>query len=91
MIDFHYCFFQKGNSLSKDGKVSIYLRITVNGKRSELSIKRKINPNKWNSMADRMDRNNEEAYAINRYINAISAKIYKIQEKFLIEDRPFNA
>jgi site-specific recombinase XerD len=88
---FSLLFFPKGNSLSKDGKVSIYLRITVNGKRSELSIKRKINPNKWNSMAGRMDGNNEEAYAINRYINAISAKIYKIQEKFLIEDRPFNA
>lgn len=88
---FSLLFFPKGNSLSKDGKVSIYLRITVNGKRSELSIKRKINPNKWNSIAGRMDGNNEEAYAINRYINAISAKIYKIQEKFLIEDRPFNA
>jgi site-specific recombinase XerD len=88
---FSLLFFPKGNSLSKDGKVSIYLRITVNGKRSELSIKRKIDPNKWNSIAGRMSGNSEEAYAINRFINAISAKIYKIQEKFIIEDTPFNA
>ena len=67
---FSLLFFPKGSSLSKDGKVSIYLRITVNGKRSELSIQRKIDPNKWNSIAGRMSGNNEEAYAINRFINA---------------------
>ncbi|CAH8288745.1 site-specific recombinase XerD [Mariniflexile fucanivorans] len=88
---FSLLFFPKGNSISKDGKVSIYLRITVNGKRSELSIQRKIDPSKWNSIAGRMIGNNEEAYGINRYINAISAKIYKIQEKFLIEDKPFTS
>lgn len=88
---FSLLFFPKGNSISKDGKVSIYLRITVNGKRSELSIQRKIDPSKWNSIAGRMIGNNEEAYGINRYINSISAKIYKIQEKFLIEDKPFTS
>ncbi|MFD0837421.1 site-specific integrase [Mariniflexile aquimaris] len=88
---FSLLFFPKGNSISKDGKVSIYLRITVNGQRSELSIQRKIDPAKWNSVAGRMNGNNEQAIGINRYINAISVKIYKIQEKFLIEGKPFTS
>ena len=36
--------------LDKTGKAGIYLRITVNGQRTELSIKRKTTPEKWCSV-----------------------------------------
>lgn len=88
---FSILFFPKGDSLNKEGKASIYLRITVNGKRCEISIKRKIDPAKWNSISGRLNGSNEEAYQLNQYINSISSKLYKIQEKFIIEDTPFTA
>tara|TARA_R110002049_G_scaffold308395_1_gene512191 strand:+ start:1018 stop:1560 length:543 start_codon:yes stop_codon:yes gene_type:complete len=88
---FSILFFLKGDSLDKNGKVAIYLRITVNGKRCELSIKRKIDPNKWNSIAGRLNGKDIEAQELNRYINAISAKLYKIHEKFTIEGKPFTS
>ncbi|MFL1013322.1 site-specific integrase [Flavisericum labens] len=88
---FSILFFPKGDTLNKDGKTSIYLRITVNGKRCEISIKRKIDPKKWNSISGKLNGNNEEAYQLNKYINSISSKLYKIQEKFIIEDKPFTA
>ena len=88
---FSILFFPKGDSLNKDGKTSIYLRITVNGKRCEISIKRKIDPTKWNSISGKLNGNSEEAYQLNKYMNSISAKLYKIQEKFVIEDKPFTA
>ena len=65
-------FFPKGDSRSKDGKTSIYLRITVNGKRCEISIKRKIDSAKWNSISSRLKGNDEEAYQLNKYINGIA-------------------
>ena len=71
---FSILFFPKGDTLNKDGKTSIYLRITVNGKRCEISIKRKIDPTKWNSISGKLNGNNEEAYQLNKYINSISGK-----------------
>ncbi|WP_428741891.1 Arm DNA-binding domain-containing protein [Tenacibaculum sp.] len=35
-------FLLKQSDVDKDGKSPIYMRITVNGKRSEVSIQRKI-------------------------------------------------
>mgnify|MGYP003635848699 FL=1 len=84
-------FFPKGDSRSKDGKTSIYLRITVNGKRCEISIKRKIDSAKWNSISSRLKGNDEEAYQINKYINGIRTKLYGIQENFILENKPFTA
>lgn len=88
---FSILFFPKKDSLNKNGKTSIYLRITVNGKRCEISINRKIDSSKWNSISGRLNGNSEEAYQLNKYINSISAKLYSIQEKFIIENLPFTA
>ncbi|MDB2462641.1 Arm DNA-binding domain-containing protein, partial [Algibacter sp.] len=60
-------FYPKGDSLNKNGKTSIYLRITVNGKRCEISIKRKIDSTRWNSISGTLNGNSEEAYQLNRY------------------------
>ncbi len=88
---FSILFYPKRKGKNKNRKVSIYLRITVNGKRCEISINRKIDPAKWNSISGRLNGSNEEAYQLNQYINSISSKLYKIQEKFIIEDIPFTA
>lgn len=51
---FSQLFYLKGKHSEKFVKVSIYLRITVNGKRSELSTSRKVDPEKWNARTGRM-------------------------------------
>ena len=48
---FSVLFYPKGSNIDKKGMIPIYLRITVNVKRSEFSIKRKIFLTKWNSEA----------------------------------------
>ncbi len=88
---FSILFYPKKKGKSKNGRISIYLRITVNGKRCEISINRKIDPTKWNSISGKLNGNSEEAYQLNKYINSISSKLYKIQETFVIEDKPFTA
>ncbi len=42
---FSILFYIKKTKLMKTGEAPVYLRITVNGLRSELSIKRSIPPN----------------------------------------------
>ncbi|WP_169712688.1 Arm DNA-binding domain-containing protein [Algoriphagus faecimaris] len=36
-----------GKKIKKDGKAPVYLRITINGTRSEVSTKVAISPTKW--------------------------------------------
>ena len=45
---FSILFFIKKTKLLKNQKAPIYLRITVDGKRSEISINRSIDPAQWN-------------------------------------------
>ena len=76
---FSLLFYPKTNDLDKDGYAPIYLRITVDGKRCEISIKRKVLINNWNTEAGKARGTNMEVREINRYMDAVKSKIYSIQ------------
>jgi integrase len=84
-------FYIKKTKIDNDQKTAIYLRITVNGKRAEFSIKRKIRIDKWNQASNRVRGFSKEAQEINQYIDLISNKINKIQQKFINEDKSFTS
>lgn len=82
-ISFTLLFYIKKSKADVNKKANIYLRITVNGKRSELSIGRKVDFNKWNSGTNRVRGFSKEAQEINQYIDLITNKINKIQRNFV--------
>ncbi len=84
-------FYPKGSNKDKSGKVPVYLRITVNGKRSEVSIKRKILPEKWNSVTGSMRGKSTEAGNFNRYLNSIRSRVDKIYEDVTKKQVPFTS
>ncbi len=88
---FSILFYLQRNKASKDGLAPIYMRITVNGKRSEISIKRKISSDKWNKEAGKVVGNSIEIRELNRYLNSLKHKVYKIQEKLFEENRQVSA
>ena len=49
---FSILFFIKRTKLLKNGEAPICLRITVNGKRAEVQIKRSVEVNKWNNQKE---------------------------------------
>jgi site-specific recombinase XerD len=59
-------------------KAAIYCRITVNGKRAELSVKRFIEPSKWIKTAGMVKGSSEEARTINNQLDIIRTSIYRI-------------
>ncbi len=79
---FSVLFYPRGNDIDKNGNVPIYLRITVNGKRSELSIKRKVQLSRWNSNVGKLRGTTTYVRELNRYMDSIKTNVYKIQEKF---------
>ena len=75
----------------KLGKAPIYLRITINGKRAEFSIKRKIEPEKWCSKKGRVKGSDPKTCALNHHIDIWETKAYDIHSKLVIKKKPFNA
>ncbi|TRZ42327.1 Arm DNA-binding domain-containing protein [Robertkochia solimangrovi] len=72
-----FLFYPRGNDIDKNGKAPVYARITVNGKRSEFSIKRKVVLEKWNSDTGRIKGKTPEVLELNKYMISIQNKINK--------------
>lgn len=75
---------KKGTSDPSTG--TIYLRITVNGKRAEVSTMRKVSLSKWNAKANKVIGYSIEARQTNRHLDVIKNRIYEIYQNLLHED-----
>lgn len=80
---FSVLFYPKRNDIDLAKKVPVYMRITVNGRRSELSVHRKVNVSKWNHKAGKLSGTKEEVKNLNNYLDALRNKIYDIQQQLL--------
>ncbi|KHJ36548.1 site-specific tyrosine recombinase XerC [Pedobacter glucosidilyticus] len=81
LISLH--FFLKQPKTSFADLLPIYLRITVKGKRTEISLGRKCEPNKWSKKSERAIGNREETKKLNRYIDQFQAKVYEAQDMLI--------
>ncbi len=67
----------------KTGESPIYLRITVDGNRAEMSINRSISATRWNSSAGKAIGTNEHSKSLNTYIDSLRGKVYDHQRKLI--------
>jgi site-specific recombinase XerD len=84
-------FYLKGERRDKNGKAGLYLRITVDGKRSTISLHRKIDPDKWDSRLNKLLGKSPEAEEINSLMTNIRHKINLIQNRLIDKGDPFSA
>ena len=61
----------------------VYLRITVDGVRTELSLQRECDPERWDSDRGRLSGKTEEIKSFNAYLDAVQLKIYDIFQSFI--------
>lgn len=73
-------FYVKSLKANKNGAVPIYLRITINGVRIEISTSKYIELAKWNKVAGKMKGTTEEARTINSYLDILKNKVYDIEK-----------
>lgn len=71
-------FFIKQDKIRKNGMAPIYARITVNGKRTFIALKRKTIPNQWDVSKGKMRGNSETSRSINLQIEKIHNKLFSI-------------
>jgi site-specific recombinase XerD len=70
-----------------DGTAPIYVRITVADKRIEIASKRNIDPEKWNTDAQKADGNSEDARTINSYLKLLEQNIYNAHQQLIQEGK----
>lgn len=88
---FTILFYIKKSKLLKDETAPIYMRVTVNGKRSEISIKRSVKPNLWDTTRNKVKGNAKESHELNEYLNSIRGQIQNHQQALQEQGKQINA
>jgi hypothetical protein len=83
--------FWVNTSRAKNNQSNVYARITVNGKRVNISLKRKVLISDWDSKSGKLKGNKQEAKLFNKYLQQILNKIYEAYEELLREDKLITA
>jgi site-specific recombinase XerD len=76
-FELNVLFSLKRSKINKAGMVPVYLRITVNGERSELSVNRNIAPKRWDARLQREVGRSESARALNDYLDSLESQVKK--------------
>lgn len=61
-----------------NGMMPLYARVTVMGKRAEISLKKKVNPAKWDAKTGFMKGSGNEVRTVNNHIHQVSEEIFRI-------------
>jgi site-specific recombinase XerD len=75
----------------KDGEVPVYLRISCDGQRVEISIKIFIDPGKWQAAKGRVKGTTEEARRLNQNIETFEHRAQEIYNKCILTGRIISA
>jgi site-specific recombinase XerD len=81
-------FYAKRAKARVNGLVPIYTRITINGKRIELSSNRFVEMSKWSTEAGKMKGNSEEARSINSHLDMLRIQIIDMQMELVHKKIP---
>ena len=89
--NFSLLFYLKRRSNYVSGNLPIYIRITINGRRVEITAHRECEPEKWNIAAGRKNGTKEDVRILNAYLDTLQAKIYEIHRRLVEADEEITA
>lgn len=83
---FTVIFFTR-KSRSVPNQLSIYVRITVDGQRAEISLKRNIPSKEWDSSRNRGRGGSQRIRALNAYLDSVYGELLDCHKELLEENR----
>jgi site-specific recombinase XerD len=86
----HLSFQLKKSKADETGKAPIYARITIDGLRTEFSIKRNVDSEKWLSNAGVVKGTTEESKSINSYLAIVRLKINEHHRLLMETNKPIS-
>ena len=87
---FAVLFFIKRKKLLKNGDAPIYMRITIDGRFLEASLKRGIIPKYWNEKRQRSTGRDRLSLELNDYLDGTLSRIHRIHQQLTDECKPVN-
>ncbi|MDX5435666.1 MAG: site-specific integrase [Pontibacter sp.] len=81
-------FYGRKAKTTRDNLLPIYLRVTLQGQRLELSTHRYVSPARWSAKAGKVKGSSAEARSVNAYLETLRAKAYGHHRELLEEGRP---
>ena len=88
---FSALFYIMRTRLTKKGEAPILLRVTISGTRATCSTNLKVDPNIWNSTAEKAKGRDRQSNELNQHLDAIKAKISQIHRQLETDDKEFDA
>jgi len=88
---FSHSFQLKPAKSLPNGTAPIYLRITVDDDRVELSTKRYVLPQRWNAAMQKVTGTSEEVRAINIHLKAMEQEVYQAHQALILENKEVTA
>lgn len=83
-------FYAKKAKTAANGLIPIYTRITVNGKRIELSTNRFVENSKWSTEAGKIKGTSEEARSINSHLDLLKNQIRDAEMELVYKKTPIS-
>ncbi len=84
-------FYLKKTKHYRTGEVPVYMRITVNSSRVEVSVKQNCNPLIWNSEVGRASGKTDAAKSLNQLLDVLQRKVYEARKVLMDNDQPVTA
>jgi len=84
-------FWVRPSQKNQDRKSPIYLRLQLDGVRTEYSIGQYVHLSAWDSKGQKVKGLNDESDSINGTLGALKARTLKIYNEMLISGEPFNS
>lgn len=83
-------FYIRKSKINANGQVPIYQRITIEGKRYEISTGQFVEEAKWSAEAGRMKGNSEEARSINNRLDMVKSKVFDVERRLFMSNTQIN-
>jgi site-specific recombinase XerD len=77
--------------MTEEGTAPVYLRITIDGKRIEVSSKRYVNPDKWNANGQKLSGSGEDVKKLNAHLKTLEHQVYDIYRDMIEKKLPVTA
>jgi len=88
---FAILFYVKRTKLLRNGEAPIFMRITVDALRAEMSIQRSIKLSDWNDNKACAKSTNPQNKKLNHYLEHIRHRLYEIQQELEDENKTVTA
>ena len=83
-------FIGKKSRITRHGLLPIYLRVTIEGKRFEVTTHHHVEPYLWSSAGGKVKGKSDSALETNIALDEIKKRVYDYKERILFENRNFS-